>query len=79
MDSFIMIDGIALWIFCALIVLIVICLIAVFYKYAEALKEHEYIARELDAVNEDNNCLRCQLNAANKKIYTLTYKTPEVE
>lgn len=79
MDSFIVIDGIALWIFCALILMIVICLIVGFYKYIEELKEHEAIARELDAVNEDNNCLRCQLNTANEKIYKLTYKTPEVK
>lgn len=79
MDSFIVIDGIALWVFCALILMIVICLIVVFYKYIEELKEHEAIARELDAVNEDNNCLRCKLNKANEKIYKLTYKTPEVD
>ena len=79
MNSCIYIDGFALYVFCALILLIAICLVGVGCSYIKELKEHEDTKRELDAVNEDNNYLRCQLSKANKKIRSFTYKMPEVE
>lgn len=79
MDSFIIIDGFALYIFCILILLVTVCIIGLGYGHIKELREHEETKRELDAVNEDNSCLRCQLAKANEKLRSLTYKTPEVE
>ena len=79
MDSFIIIDGLALWVFCVLIFIITICMIIVFNAYINEVHLRHETQRELDAVNEDNNCIRCQLAKANDKLYKLTYKTPEVE
>lgn len=79
MDSFIIIDGFALWVLLALLVIVTVCTILLGCAYINEIHLRNEIQRELDAANEDNNCITCQLAKANEKIYKLTYKTPEVE
>ena len=79
MDSFIIIDGLALWVMLVLFSIIVLSVIYLGCSYINEVREHNETKQELNAVNEDNNCLRCQLSKTQEKVRSLTYKTPEVE
>lgn len=64
MDSFIIIEGLPLWIFLALFIAVLFCIIYLGMKYIEETREHDETRREL-------NCVRCNLSRKNEELYKL--------
>ena len=72
MNSCIYIDGLALWVFLALSVVILFCIIYIGCSLIEKTRENEQLRHE-------NKLLKYRLSKAEDKLYKATYKTPEVD
>ena len=71
MNSCIYIDGLALWVFLALSVVIVFCTVYLGCSLTEKTRENEQLRHE-------NKLLKYQLSKTQDKLYKATYKTPEI-
>lgn len=71
MNSFILINGIALWLILALFIVAVIFVILTGCSYTYTLRENENLKRQ-------NKYLKVKLGAAQDKLYKLTYKVPSL-
>lgn len=72
MDSFIIIEGIALWILLALIFLIILCFIYMGCKLIKTLRQNDRLIRR-------NTYLRHKLALTQDAYYKATFKVPEVD
>lgn len=71
MNSFILINGIALWLILALFIVAILFVILTGCGYTYILRENENLKRQ-------NKYLKVKLGAAQDKLYKLTYKVPSL-
>lgn len=71
MNSFILINGIALWLILALFIVAILFVILTGCSYTYTLRENENLKKQ-------NKYLKVKLGAAQDKLYKLTYKVPSL-
>ena len=72
MDSYLIIDGLALWVLLACVIAVLIGIICLGCAHIKALKENY-------GLKIKNQYLSEELNTAEDKLYKALYKTPEVQ
>ena len=70
--SCIYIDGAALWVFIALIIIVMFLAIIGFYHYNQALKENTHLKTE-------NEKLRYELSVTQDKLYKAKFRVPSMD
>lgn len=79
MDSFIIIEGIPLWVFLFFVVLIAVSVICLGCGYINEVRSHEETKWELAEKERELECMHCELSRTKEMLYKKNYKTPEVE
>lgn len=79
MDSYIILEGLPLYLFCGLFLLIAICIIGVAHGYINEIRAHEDTKWELEDMRQALDDTTAELNKAKKKIRNLKFEMPEVE
>lgn len=79
MDSFIIIDGLVLWVFAILLIFGLICFIAMGCSYTTTLRENDRLKRRLRMKNNECAEINRELIKTKAAYYKLTDKPLEVE